>query len=237
MKRHVALVDDEEIVLANFADYLEDAGFRVDRYGSKEAALTGLRDNMPELVVLDIELHHERDAGYAICIELRSRDPRLPVVFFSSHGSEVDRMSGWRVQADEFITKPVSPEYLLVRVEALLRRFDVLTGGHPAPGAAVTSPPAVPAPCVALDEQASTVRWRGQHVDLTLTQFWVVQALHVAQGKVVEHEALMAAAHITVTRNAVAAHIKAIRAAFQAVDPGFDCIRTERSRGYRWVAS
>ena len=230
MRRHVAVVEDEEIIRDNYADCLEEAGFRVDRYGSKEEALEGLVGDMPELILLDIELHNERDAGYAICLEVRSRQPRVQVVFVTSHGSEVDRISGWRVQADEYITKPVSPEYLLVRVEALLRRFDVLTSSARAPVAARD-----PKPDMVFDEQSSTLHWRGKRVDLSLTQFWMVQKLHGAECAVVSHEDLMEAANVTVERNTVAAHIKSIRAAFLRVDPAFDCIRTERSRGYRWV--
>ena len=76
--------------------------------------------------------------------------------------------------------------------------------------------------------------WHSARVDLTLTQFWLVRALHRASGKVVSAEDLMAAAGLVVEKNTIAAHVKAIRAAFTQVDAGFDCIMTERSRGYRW---
>lgn len=85
---------------------------------------------------------------------MRRRNPKPAIVFLASHGSEVDRMSGWRVQADEYITKPVSPEYLPVRVEALLRRIDTLNGSPP-PGNAAAAP--VPAPDIVFGEQASIV--------------------------------------------------------------------------------
>lgn len=232
MNRHLALVEDNETILDNYADFLADAGFRVDRYGTKEHALLGLLTDMPELLLLDIELHNERDAGYALCLELRRRNPLLPIVFITSHGSEVDKISGLRVGADDYITKPVSLDYLLIRVEALFRRVDTLTGARLL--AATSARAAEPAAELVSDEAASAVYWRRARVDLTLTQFWMLQALHRASGKVVSAEDLMQAAGLVVEKNTIAAHIKAIRAAFAQVDPGFDCIVTERSRGYRW---
>ncbi|MFY9513483.1 MAG: response regulator transcription factor [Rubrivivax sp.] len=230
MNRHLALVEDNETILANYADFLEEAGFRVDRYGAKDEALHGLLTDMPELLLLDIELHNERDAGYDICLELRRRNPLLPLIFISSHGSDVDKISGMRVGADDYITKPVSLEYLLVRIEALLRRVEVLAGAR-----LQASAVAVSATELAVDEAASTVRWQQRQVDLTLTQFWIVRALHGGKGQVVSAEDLMKAARLVVERNTVAAHIKAIREAFLRIDAGFDRIRTERSRGYRWL--
>ncbi len=232
MNRHLALVEDNETILDNYADFLAEAGFRVDRYGTKAGALKGLLTDMPELLLLDIELHNERDAGYAICLELRQRNPLLPIVFITSHGGEVDKISGLRVGADDYITKPVSLEYLLIRVEALFRRVDTLTGAR---AQAATSISAVtPAGEMVCDEEASAVYWQRGRVDLTLTQFWIVRALHRASGSVMSAEDLMKAAGLVVERNTIAAHIKAIREAFAHVDAEFDCIVTERSRGYRW---
>lgn len=234
MSRHLALVEDNETILANYADFLDEAGFRVDRYGTKDDALHGLLNDMPELLLLDIELHNERDAGYAICQELRRRNPMLPLIFITSHGSEVDKISGMRIGADDYITKPVSLDYLLVRIEALFRRIETLTGTRPHVQR-VAGVPAGATDDIAIDEATSTVQWRGRRINLTLTQFWMVRALRRASGQVVSAEELMKAAGIVVERNTIAAHIKAIRGAFLRVEPAFDCIRTERSRGYRWL--
>ena len=78
--------------------------------------------------------------------------------------------------------------------------------------------------------------WKGRQVDLPLTHFWIVRELCASPGKVKNHRELMKAANLVVAPNTITAHVKAIRDAFSRVDPQFRCIRTERGRGYRWVA-
>lgn len=232
MNRHLALVEDDETILANYADFLEESGFRVDRYGAKEEAMRGLLAAQPELLLLDVELHDELDAGFSICRELRRLNPRLPIIFITSHGDEVDRISGARLDADDYITKPVSLDLLVERIKSLLRRIDTRSTA-PVPINPKASGRAASA--MAINEAASTVYWRGRHIDLPLTQVWMVRALHVAHGQVLSAKALMEAGGIVVEPNTIAAHIMGIRTAFRRVDPTFDAIKTERSRGYRWV--
>ena len=71
-------------------------------------------------------------------------------------------------------------------------------------------------------------------MDLSLTQFWILNELVNHVGEVKTCDKLMHAAHICVEPNTITAHIKTIRARFRAIDPEFDCIKTERSSGYRW---
>lgn len=233
MRRHIALIEDDEVILGNYADFLASLAFEVDRYATKAAALTGLASRPPELVLLDISLNGERDAGYDICAEIRRRAPLLPVIFLTSHDAEVDKISGLRLGADDYITKDVSLEYLAVRIEALFRRRDaygtslVRSGGASLPGSGAES--------IEFDPQRSLVAWRGRQLELTLTQFWILQELCRAPGRTSSATDLMRAAKLQVAPNTIAAHVKAIRDAFLRVDPGFDRIRTERGRGYRWI--
>jgi two-component system, OmpR family, response regulator len=234
VNRHIALVEDDEVILGNYADFLSGLGFEVDRYGSKLAALEGLLKRPPELVLLDISLNGERDAGFAICAELRRRSRRLPVIFLSSYGADVDKISGLRLDADDYITKDVSFDYLVVRIEALFRRIDAYAA--PTGPAGPNSSP-ISSVEVDFDAQRSVARWRGQTLDLTLTHFWILQDLCRIPGRTRSVAELMKAAKLTVAPNTMAAHVKAIRDAFLHVDSSFDRIRTERGRGYRWVPS
>lgn len=230
MNRHIALVEDDEIILGNYADFLGRAGFQVDRYATKDLALRGLRERPPELVLLDISLNGERDAGFGICSEIRRRNPSLPVIFLTSHDAEVDRISGLRLDADDYLTKDVSLDYLVVRIEALFRRRDA----YAAPGSqAARTPDAVPD--IELDADRSSAQWRSRPLNLTLTQFWILQELCRTPGRTRSVTELMRAAKLTVAPNTIAAHVKAIRDAFLRLDAGFDRIRTERGRGYRWI--
>jgi DNA-binding response OmpR family regulator len=117
MNRRIALVEDDDVLRDNYTDFLSRAGFVVDAYSTKGAALPGILATTPDLVLLNITLHRERDAGFAICAELRRSFDCLPIIFLTSHADEVDKISGLRVGADDYITKDVSLEYLIVRLE------------------------------------------------------------------------------------------------------------------------
>lgn len=234
MRRHIALIEDELVILDNYADFLAGLGFEVDKYSSKAGALSGLTDRPPELVLLDVSLNGERDAGFAVCADIRRHTPLLPVIFLSSHNNEIDRISGLRLGADDYITKDVSLDYLVVRIEALFRRRDAYSTTHVlnASGAAREKSTAAD---IEFDTHRSIATWRNQPLELTLTQFWILQALCHANGRIKSHSELMRSAKITVAPNTISAHIKAIREAFLRIESGFDRIRTERGRGYRWI--
>jgi two-component system OmpR family response regulator len=237
MERHLALVEDDDVIRANYTDLLTQAGFHVDAYPTKSAALAALvGDNLPDVVLLDITMGGERDAGFDICAELRRRSPRLPIIFLTSHDGEVDKISGLRLGADDYLTKDVSIDYLIVRIEALFRRLAALGAVPPASTVAATLPSSSGQP-LEVNEEMSTVTWKGQRLDLPLTQFWMLRELVRHPGKVLSHSDLMKAARIVVEPNTVTAHVKAIRDTFRRADADFDGIRTERGRGYRWLAA
>ena len=235
MKRRIALVEDDPVILDNYADFLAGLGFEVERYPSKVTALQGLLERPPELVLLDISLNGERDAGFVICAQLRRHSPRLPVIFLTSHDAEVDKISGLRMDADDYITKDVSLDYIGVRIEALFRRRDTYATA-PVNATDPSSALGGVATDIEFDSQRSIATWRSQPLDLTLTQFWILQELCQAPARLKSTTELMRGAKLTVAPNTIAAHIGAIRGAFMRLDASFDQIRTERGRGYRWIA-
>jgi two-component system OmpR family response regulator len=234
MRRRLALVEDDEIIRANYTDLLRGAGFAIDAYGTKESALEGIARQTPELVLLDITMNGERDAGFDICAELRRNSSILPIVFLTSHDGDVDKISGLRLGADDYITKDTSLDYLVVRIEALFKRRDAHVLASRASAAPVAKS-SVTGSEITFDDQASIVSWKGQRMDLPLTQFWILRDLCRNAGQSRSHDDLMRAAKIIVEPNTITAHVKAIRKAFVDIDAAFEGIRTERGRGYRWV--
>lgn len=231
MRRRIAYVEDKDAVRDTYASRLRAEGFEVTAYANKAEALAGFRRETPDLALLDVSHEGEREAGYEICSELRRLSAEVPIIFLTHRSSETDRISGLRLGADDYISKEASLEYLLIRIETLFRRLDALRAahGHDSPaGATATSD-------IEIDETHSVIRWQGRQVDLPLTQFWIVRELHRHPGQVRSHRELMKAARVVVEPNTIAAHIKAIRTAFSEIDPDFQCIRTERGRGYRWL--
>jgi DNA-binding response OmpR family regulator len=117
----ILVVDDE----ANIADlvelYLRKEGFRVLKSGSGEEALTTAKRERPRLVVLDVGLPGMD--GLEVCRKLQADAP-LPVIFLTARDSEIDRVLGLEMGADDYLTKPFSPRELVARVKAVLRRTE-----------------------------------------------------------------------------------------------------------------
>jgi two-component system OmpR family response regulator len=227
----IAFVEDDEILRENFAELLRTDGFSVVTFGTADEALRGMGASMPDLALLDVGLGQDADAGFALCLELRKLSQVLPIVFFTSHDSDFDKISGLRLGADDYITKDASLEYLSVRIKALLRRIEILSAGPSRPRNTMATGD------LSLDLDALHASWKGASLALTLTQFWMLHTLAEHPGHVKTHDQLMRAAHIRVEPNTVAAHVKSIRRLFLQIDPGFACIHTERGIGYRWVTA
>ena len=232
MSHRIGLVEDEPVIRQNFAELLERRGYAVEAYPDRGSALRAFRSELPDVVLLDVALGDEHDGGYQACLELRQMSALLPIIFLTAHDQEADRISGLRMGADDYLSKRASFEYLLVRIETLLRRAEQLRARM---ADTVSDAPGVASELPHVDVEALVIDWRGQRVVLSLTQFWIVQALLESPGSVHSHTELMRAASIRVEPNTIAAHIKNIRQAFRAVDPSFDSIRAERGLGYRWI--
>ena len=233
MARKIAYVEDNDAVRESYAQKLREEGFKVNAYTNKKEALAALQKELPDLALLDISQSGDRDAGYELCAEIRRMSGVIPVIFLTNRQSEVDKISGFRLGADDYISKGASTEYLVVRIEALLRRMEVVRDSGAEQKEKLTSRKQD----LELDEQYSTVHWQGQQVDMPITQFWILRELWLNPGSVRSHRDLMKAASLLVEPNTIAAHVKSIRRAFFTLDPAFHCIRTERGLGYRWVES
>ena len=224
----VAVVEDEPAIRDNYAAGLRRQGYRVLTFGDRREALAGCDSNLPDLVIIDINLGPEVEGGFELCRELRARSSSLPIIFLTARDSELDAVSGLRLGADDYLTKSISIEHLLARVAALFRRIDALKSGN-------AEATLVERGELALDPDRLTVKWRDQAIDLTVTEFWVVHALANHPGHVRNRDQLMAAANTVLDDSSVTSQIKRIRAKFVASDPDFDGIQTVYGMGYRWA--
>ena len=233
MRRRIAYVEDDDKTREKYCQILRGHGFDVTAYSNKDDAIAAFRQELPELALLDVTHEGERDAGYQICSELRRISNAVAIIFLTAHAGEIDRISGLRLGADDYITKDASMEYIVIRIEALFRRIDAIRGTyiHPIDGATHDSN----GDDIQLDDVLSTICWKGTKIDLPLTHFWILKELCLNPGQVRSHRDLMKASRIVVEPNTITAHIKTIRDAFSHTDSDFHCIKTERGRGYRWV--
>lgn len=229
MRRRIAIVEDDPVIRANYADVLKKHGYEVAVFGDRREALASLSSRLPDLVLLDIGLGDEVDGGFTLCRELRALSGNLPIIFLTARESDFDTVSGLRMGADDYVTKSVSLPHLLARVSALFRRAELAREPAPAESIVERGP-------LQLDLNRITVSWRGNPVDLTLTEFWLVHALAKFPGHVKNRDQLMGEAHVVVDDSTITSHVKRIRRKFGAVDPQFDRIDTVYGMGYRWKA-
>ena len=110
MVRKVAIVEDDFDQRENYRDALAQSGYEVTTYNNRQAALRGMRANMPDLAILDIMLEHEMDGGFDLCRDLRALSPTLPIIFLTARDTDIDRVSGLRLDAWDYLTKPLKHE-------------------------------------------------------------------------------------------------------------------------------
>jgi two-component system response regulator ChvI len=229
MAQTIALVDDDRNILTSVAMSLESEGYEVRTFSDGDEALRGLLQKPVDLAVLDIKM--PRMDGMELLGRLR-KTTNMPVIFLTSKDDEVDELLGLRMGADDYIKKPFSQRLLIERIRALLRREQLATDSTPADPAAV-----VARGDLTLDGNRHACLWRGETIDLTVTEFLLVKALAIRPGHVKSRDQLMDAAygeHIYVDDRTIDSHIKRIRKKFKVVDTEFGHIETLYGVGYRY---
>lgn len=228
MARLVALVEDEPAIRANYLDALRRQGYQVQAFSGKDDALQSFRRKLPDLAIIDIGLGEDAEGGFELCRELRRISATLPIIFLTARDSELDTVSGLRLGADDYLTKNISIHQILARVAALFRRIDALQSG-------LRNQQTHSAGDLKIDSNCMSVEWKGESIDLTLTEFWMVHSLARIPGHVKNRDQLMQDANIFVDDGTVTSHIKRIRKKFEQVDQGFAAIDTVYGMGYRWL--
>lgn len=228
MTKRIAIVEDEAAIRENYAAAFRREGYNVNLYDARQPAMDSFASRLPDLVVIDINLHNEIEGGFELCRDLRSRAKDLPIIFLTARDSEFDAVSGLRLGADDYLTKDISIPHLMARVAALFRRVDALQK-PPGGNSRITRGD------LELDIDRMTVRWQERPVGLTLTEFWIVHSLARYPGHVRNRQQLMDAAQAVLDDSTITSHIKRIRRKFVAIDPGFNSVETVYGMGYRWL--
>jgi two-component system response regulator ChvI len=230
MPRTIALVDDDQNILTSVSMSLEAEGFAVRTYTDGAEALKGLTEKPADVAVLDIKM--PRMDGMELLSRIRQKS-RMPVIFLTSKDEEVDEILGLRMGADDYIRKPFSQRLLIERIRALVRRLDLKEGE----GKEAKDGGMVVRGDLVLDPARHLCTWKGQPVQLTVTEFLILQALAIRPGHVKSRDQLMDAAygeHIYVDDRTIDSHIKRLRRKVRAVDDDFAQIETLYGLGYRY---
>jgi len=227
----IALVDDDRNIITSVSILLESEGYKVRTYRDGEEGLAGILSNPPDLVVLDIKM--PRMDGMEMLGQLR-KDSQIPVIFLTSKDDEIDELLGLRMGADDFIRKPFSQRLLLERIRVLIRRQDAMRQQS---GANDNSDDVMQRGPLLLDAGRHLCAWKKEHVNLTVTEFLIVESLARHPGHVKSRDQLIDAAygeHIYVDDRTIDSHIKRVRKKFKLVDKDFNQIETLYGVGYRY---
>lgn len=220
----VLVVDDEPEIVALVAYHLAKAGYRVSTAASGQDALDMARRERPALIVLDLMLPGM--SGFEVLEMLRGDDSTrdVAVLMLTARREEVDRIRGLSLGADDYLTKPFSPQELVLRVAAILRR-----AAQPQPTGADT----LSIGPIRIDRAALSVHVDEQVVDLTPTEYKLLITLAERRGRVQGRghllETVWDAAPDIQTRT-VDMHVQRLRA---KLGPAGDLIETVRGFGYR----
>jgi len=229
MPYRIALVEDDDLLRANYSQALEREGYLVNSYSSRREAQSAFQHQLPDLAILDVMLQDEMEGGFDLCRELRQTSPTIPIIFLTARDSDLDRVSGLRLGAWDYLTKNTTTlDFLPVRISALFKMLEALES------AKEKDEKVIVVGKLRMEEERKQVSWDNQLLNLTLTEFWLLRSLVAYPGHVKSHDQLMEAANVVVTNNAIAAHIRRIRDKFHEIDPNFDAIRAEYGMGYRW---
>jgi two-component system response regulator BaeR len=215
MNARVMIVEDEPELAALVADYARAAGHVATVFGDGALALQAVRDDPPDVLVLDLMLPGLD--GIAVCRAVRAFST-LPIIMVTAKVEEIDRLLGLETGADDYLCKPFSPRELMARIKAMLRR-----SGYAAP-------------VLTIDAAGQRMLVRGQALDLTPSEFAILAGMARRPGQVFSRAQLLDLAaqdKLETGDRAVDSHIKNLRRKLAAVLPGMETITSLYGLGYR----
>lgn len=225
-KKLIAVVDDEPDILELVSVNLRRAGFHVSEYRNASDFIGSLREERPDLVILDLMLPDTH--GTEVCRMMRNSGGTadIPIIMLTAMVEESDRVAGLELGADDYVTKPFSPRELVARVKAVLRR----SGGERSSGELIEA-----GGMLSIDPERFTVSVKGAEVELTSTEFRLLHALAEGRGRVFSRSRLLEMlwqGEKYVTERTIDVHIAHLRS--KLGDAG-GLIQNVRGVGYRLV--
>jgi DNA-binding response OmpR family regulator len=222
----ILIVEDDEVIMGTLAYNLSRQGFGVSQATTGAEALSIARKLRPDLILLDLMLPGE-ESGIEVCERIRERDQDVVIVMVTAKDAEDDKVRGFEVGADDYVTKPFGMKELVARINANLKRSEpggrgkILEAGE-----------------LQLDTKNFTARIKGEPLDLRLKEFELLAALASAPGELKSREELAKEVwgHASVgSSRTIDVHIRRIRAALEERS-SYRYIHTARGLGYRFEA-
>jgi DNA-binding response OmpR family regulator len=221
----VLIVDDDTELIDLLRDYLAEEGFDAAAATDGESGARAAIESAPDLVVLDVML--PRLNGFDALRRIRETSA-VPVIMLTARGQEVDRIVGLELGADDYLPKPFNPRELVARIRAVLRRGRQAAGS----GAAVTVGD------LRLDPGARRVQRGGETVEVTGTEYSLLEALVREAGKVVKRDVLfrevLGRRPVPYDRS-LDVHVSNLRRKLGPLPDGGERIKSVRGVGYQYL--
>ena len=220
----ILIIEDEAGIAESLAYLLELEGFTVHQ----AVELAEGREAAPQADLILLDLTLPDGSGLEFLRQLRG-SARTPVIILTSRDTEVDRVVGLELGADDYVVKPFSPREVVARVKAVLRR----TTPEPEPGPAPAPAPSHP---IQVDPDKRQASVAGKSLALSRTEFDLLACLASAPGRVYTRERLLDQVwgdDAAVTDRTVDSHLKSVRRKIAALGEDPDLIETVRGVGYR----
>ena len=217
----IFVVEDDAVIAGMLCRELNAWGFEARAAQDFSDVMGEFRAFAPHLVLMDVSLPFHN--GYFRCAEIR-RESRVPVIFVSSRSDDMDVIMAVNMGGDDYITKPVSTDVLVAKVQAMLRRsYDY-----------ETPPPQPRLRGAVLDAAASCLMRSGERIPLTKNELGILQALLERPGQVVSRESIMLRLWESdefVDDNTLTVNVNRLRKTLAAAGME-DCIVTHKGQGY-----
>jgi len=224
---HIAIVEDEERLASLLVDYLQREEYTTEHWDDGTAALAQLKQQQPDLVLLDLML--PGTDGLSICRELRKVSD-VPIIMLTARVEEIDRLLGLDLGADDYICKPYSPREVVARVKAVLRRVQAAKSGEVDNGSEQFR----------LDEDTATASYGQSTVLLTAVELRLLEVLSATPGRIYNREQLMRRIYPdnrVVSDRTIDSHIKKLRQKLQELDTELSFIQSVYGLGYKFDQS
>jgi two-component system phosphate regulon response regulator PhoB len=222
----ILVIEDEKDIRDVLEYNLRQAGHTVQLAATGKDGLRLARESSPELVILDLMLPDI--PGTDVCKVLKqeagTRDTR--VMMLTAKGEEIDRVVGFELGAEDYVTKPFSVRELLLRIQAVLRRRDAVSEDRARP---------IEFGALRVDRQAHRVWVAGREIDLTPLEFKLLTTLHDRKNRVQSREVLLTdvwEVHSDITTRTVDTHVKRLR---EKLGEAGEYLKTVRGVGYRFA--
>ncbi len=217
----IALVDDDLNILTSLSLLMDAEGIDTKTYTDGNEFLKDFSQKAFDLVTLDVKM--PKIDGFEVLKQIRQTS-QIPVILLTSKDEEIDEIIGLRSGADDYIRKPFSQRLLLERINVLLRRKN-------------SAEKFTETGLLTMDNVRHICKWKGIEINLTITEFIILQSLVEHSGQVKTRQQLIDAAYgvgTYVDDRTIDTHVKRLRKKFKDIDDSFSQIESLYGLGYKY---